>query len=175
MRTISTLLLAAALSTTAVEVLAACGDKFIRIGRELRYGRYVAVYPAAILVYGPTNSAPFRIADLPTVLKRAGHSATVVTGSAELSSALSSGKFDLVLAGLDQAEEVVRQARLAPSHPDIVPVLIKPGASEMAAAKALSPCLINVPAAHKNDALAEIDHRMELRLKSSRSVAEGGR
>ena len=174
MRTITTLLLTVVLSSAATDGLSACGDKFIRIGRQLRYGRYVALYPATILVYGPANSAPFRIADLPAVLKRAGHSATVVTQPEELSSALRSAKFDLVLAGLDHAEEVLRQTRVAPSHPDILPVLINPRPAEKAAAKALSPCIINAPAEQKNEALAQIDHRMELRLKGN-PRAEGRR
>ena len=39
-----------------------------------------------------------------------------------------------------------------------------------ARAKAVSTCMINVPSTHKNDALAEIDHRMELRLKAAGST-----
>lgn len=175
MRILSGLLLGLVLSTAITDVVSACGDKFIRIGRQLRYGRYVAVYPATILVYGPAKSAPFRIADLPLVLKRAGHSATVVTGSAEFSSALRSGKFDLVLAGLDQAQEVIRESRLAPSRPDLVPVLVNARPAEKAAAKALSTCVIDVPAAHKNDALAEIDRRMELRIQAAAKSGEGRR
>lgn len=167
MRTITTLLLAMAMSAAASDVLSACGDKFIRIGRQLRYGRYVAMYPASILIYGPSRSAPARIPELPMALKRAGHSATVVTSAEQLSAALRSGKFDLVLAGLEHAQEAVREARLAPSRPDVVPVLIKPSEADEESAKSVSTCRVNASAPHKNDALAEIDHKMELRLKRS--------
>jgi hypothetical protein len=164
MRTIRTLLLGIVMTVSLVDVPAACGDKFIRIGRELRFGRYIAVHPASILIYGPPGSAPSRIVDFAAILKRAGHSATVISSPGDLSSALRSGRFDLVLAGLAQAEEVARLTRGAPSPPDILPVLIKPRAVDIAAAEALSPCRINASAPHRNDALAEIDHRMELRL-----------
>jgi CheY-like chemotaxis protein len=165
MRTFTTLLVAMAMLAAASDGLSACGDKFIRIGRQLRYGRYVAMYPASILIYGPSKSAPARIPELPTALKRAGHSTTIVTSAEQLSTALRSGKFDLVLAGLEHAQEAVREARLAPSHPDVVPVLIKPSKADEESAKAVSTCRVNASARHKNDALAEIDHKMELRLE----------
>ena len=174
MRPTVTFLLTAALSISAVELLTACGDKFIRIGREGRYGRYVAVYPAQILIYGPDRSAPSRLPELPDLLKRAGHSARVISRQEDLGPALRAGNFDLVLTGIAQADEVTRQVRAVPSRPDVMPVLIEPPPAEMASAKALSPCMINVPAVHKNDALAEIDHRMELRLKAA-GTGTGGR
>lgn len=172
MRTIGTLLLTSVLATSAVEMLTACGDKVIRVGREIQYGRYVAIYPARILVYGPPRSAPARLPELPALLKRAGHSATVISKPEDLAAALRSADFDIVLTGMDHADDVARQARTTTSRPDVMPVLIEPRAAETAAAKALSPCVINVRAVHKNDALAEIDHRMELRLKAA---ATGGR
>jgi hypothetical protein len=173
MRAIGTLLLTSALSISAVEMLAACGDKFIRIGREARYGRYVAVHPAQILIYGPEKSAPSRLPELPGLLKRAGHSVRLISRPEDLGPALRAGNFDLILTGMAHADDVARQARAVPSHPDVMPVLIEPRAAESAAAKTLSPCMINVPFVHKNDALAEIDHRMELRLKAA--GATGGR
>ena len=173
MRVPGTLLLTAALFISAAEILAACGDKFIRIGQGVRPGKYVAVHPAQILIYGPAKSAPSRLPELPDVLKRAGHSARVITRPEDLGPALRAGNFDLILTGMAHADEVARQARAVPSHPDVMPVLIEPRPAESAAAKALSPCTINVPSVHKNGALAEIDHRMELRLKAA--GATGGR
>ena len=170
MRKVLLVLIAAALIGGGyVSEVSACGDKFLRMGRSTRNGRYVAVYPATILVYGPADSAPARIKDFSKFLKRAGHSTVVVTTQADLQPALASGNYDLILTDLDQADEVLRQARLAPSHPDIVPVMIEPSAAELKAAKALSTCTIQVPSGHKNDALAEIDHRMELRTAARKN------
>ena len=159
--------LTATLAVAAVGIVEACGDKYIRIGREIRYGRYVAIHPANILVYGPAKSAPSRLPELPELLKRAGHTAVVISRREDLAPALRAGGFDLVLAGMDDAGDVARQARDLPARPDVMPVLVNPRRAETAAAKALSSCLINVPSIHKNDALAEIDHRMELRRKAS--------
>ena len=166
MRPAAAFILTAVLAVAAVDIVEACGDKFIRIGREIRFGRYVAIHPANILVYGPAKSAPSRLPELPELLKRAGHTAVVVSKPEDLARALRSGKFDLVLAGMEDAGEVVLQARDVAPRPDVMPVLIKPRRAETAAAKALSPCMINASSAHKNDALAEIDHRMEMRLKA---------
>ncbi len=171
MRTICTLLLTGLMSAAAADVLHACGDKFIRIGREVRFGRYIAMYPAAILVYAPTGSAPWRVTDLPSVLKRAGHAPTVVSTPAEMTSALRDGKFDLVLVGLAQADEVSNEARAASSHPDLLPVLVKGTTDQIAKAKTFGTCRIEATAPHRNDALAEIDHRMELRLKNNAGSA----
>ena len=96
MRAAAAFVLTAVLTTAAVGITEACGDKFIRIGREIRYGRYVAIHPATILVYGPARSAPSRLPELPDLLKRAGHTAVVVSKPEALAAALRSGKFDLV-------------------------------------------------------------------------------
>jgi hypothetical protein len=174
MRAAAAFVFTAVLAVAAVGIVEACGDKFIRIGREIRFGRYVAIHPARILVYGPARSAPSRLPELPELLTRAGHTAVVVSKLEELGPALRSGRFDLVLTGLNDAGDVARQTRDVPARPDVMPVLIEARPSETAAAKALSPCMINVPSAHKNDALAEIDHRMELRLKAQAPGRRGG-
>jgi CheY-like chemotaxis protein len=169
MRKVPLGLIVAAMIGGFVSDAAGCGDKFLRMGRSARNGRYVAVYPATILVYGPSDSAPARIKDFSKFLKRAGHSTVVVTSQGDLQPALASRVYDLILTGLDQSDEVLRLARQAPSRPDVVPVLIEPSASELREASALSPCSIRVPSGHKNDALAEIDHRMELRTAARRN------
>lgn len=150
-------------ATWAVD-LSACGDKFLRIGRSVRYGRYAAAYPAAILVYSPRNSVPARVTDLATVLKRAGHRPTVITQPADLAAALTAGAFDVLLTGIAQADDVLRQAAAAPSRPHVVPVIFEGNPADEAAAAAISTCRIQLPGRHRNDALAEIDHKMELRV-----------
>jgi hypothetical protein len=164
MRTATAIVLALALGTASTADLSACGDKFLRIGRSMRYGRYAAAYPATILVYSPRNSVPARVADLEATLKRAGHRPTVVAQPAELRAALAAGTYDLVLTGLAQSDEVVRQAAEAPSHPGIVPVIFEGSKADEEAALAISTCRIQLPGQHRNDALAEIDHKMELRM-----------
>lgn len=170
MRPVLTLLLAACLAFLSAVDLSACGDKFLRIGRSMRYGRYAAAYPATIVLYSPRNSVPARVTDLAAVLKRAGHRPTVVTQPTELSEALAAGKVDLVLTGVAQSDEVLRQVALAPSRPGVVPVVFEGNKADEAAAEAISTCRIQLPGQHRNDALSEIDHKMELR-----QAAAGGR
>ena len=43
MHTVSKLFVAVVLASTLTQSVQACGDKFIRIGREVRFGRYVAI------------------------------------------------------------------------------------------------------------------------------------
>jgi hypothetical protein len=142
--------------------LSACGDKYNRIGRVTPFGKYVALHRAAILIYAPKNSAPSRT-DLTSVLKKAGHYPLVVADAPALSAAMASGKYDLVLAGLPDAKLLAAGIGQSSGSPAIVPVLIKPTKAEIDAALALSSCLLDL-SAHKNEALEEIDHRMELRL-----------
>jgi hypothetical protein len=145
----------------------ACGDKYNRIGRFAPFGRYVAVHRASILIYAPKNSVPAR-ADLSSVLKKAGHHPVVLSDSAQLAEAMASGKFDLVLAGLKDAQGLAAATVNTASSPGIVPVLLSATKAEVAAAMELSSCLLDLQAS-RNDALAEIDHRMELRLASAGS------
>lgn len=104
-----------------------------------------------------------RVTDLAAVMKRAGHSPTVVTDAASLAAALAGSSFDLVIAGLAQSDDVMRLAQAAPSHPDLVPVLFSGNAADEVEATRISSCRIMLPGAHRNDALAEIGHKMELR------------
>ena len=168
MRTAVTIVLAAICVSVSVADLAACGDKFLRIGRSMRYGRYAAAYPASIVVFSPRNSVPARVTDLSATLKRAGHRPVVVFDAAGLAAALSGGAVDLVLTGLAQADLAAAAAREAPSRPGIVPVIFEGNPADEAAAMALSTCHIALPGQHRNDALAEIDHKMELRQAAAR-------
>lgn len=163
MRKVMGLVMSLCVAGAATVDLTACGDKFLRIGRSMRYGRYAAAYPASILVYSPRNSVPARVTDLAAVLKRAGHTPLVVTAPAALASAMATGAYDLVLAGLAESDDVLLMAQAAATHPDIVPVIFSGNAADEAAATRLSSCRIMLPGAHRNDALAEIDHKMELR------------
>ncbi len=168
MRPVLTLLLTACLACVSIVDLSACGDKFLRIGRSMRYGRYAAAFPATIVLYSPRNSVPARVADLAAVLKRAGHRPSVVTQLAELRTALAAGKVDLVLTGIAESDEVLRQVALAPSRPGVVPVIFEGNKADEKAAEAISSCRIQLPGQHRNDALSEIDHKMELRAAGAR-------
>jgi hypothetical protein len=124
-------------------ILWACGDKFLLVGRGVRFDRaYAAVHPASILIVLPpksVKSAAVRDARLLTALKMAGHRVDVVQQPANLSEAL--GRHDIVLAERTDAS-AARTAAAAggaaaagrATQPSIVGVLEDPSSAALAAA-----------------------------------------
>ena len=166
-RVVTVVLVLGTLVTFGTDILA-CGDKFLRIGHNARAGRYVAAYPASVLLYQAPGSAASLVKDLEKIVEAAGHEATSVTTAADARAAMASGRFDIVLAGPGEVSTGLTLTSSAGATPDLVPILYKPTKAELAAADRQYGCVIGVPADHKNRALAEIDCRMELRVKTSR-------
>src|SRR5712671_7842122 len=67
----------AAIVSLGGRVASACGDKFLTVGRGVRFQRaYAAIHPASILIVLPVKtvkSAAVRDSALTTALKMAGH------------------------------------------------------------------------------------------------------
>jgi hypothetical protein len=109
----------------------ACGDKFLLVGRGLRFDRaYAAVHPASILIVLPlksVKSAAVRDARLLTALKMAGHRVEVVQQPANLAEILERSRHDIVLAERADAsaiQSVATGGRAA--KPSIIGVLEDP-------------------------------------------------
>jgi hypothetical protein len=156
---------AAALALGPVAVLA-CGDKFVVLGRTGRF--FVTKYPAAILIYvNPGSHMPAAMKEfrLEATLKRAGHKPKTVDSSADLEQALSSGKYDLVLADLSDCPGVEKDAVSAVSKPLVVPVLYKPTPDELAAVEKKYGCLIAPASSRSTDLLPVLDQAMQNRAK----------
>ena len=104
--------------------LAACGDKFLVVGRGTRFQRPKNARAASVLIYSsPSSGLPAALRSLPvdSVLRQAGHRSTSVETPDQLSSALASGRFDVVLAASSDALAV---ERLVGSRPDAPVVLV---------------------------------------------------
>jgi hypothetical protein len=155
----------AATLTAGSTELGACGDKFLRVGRSARFRRYAAVHPAAILLYKPANSTPAGIKEFEALLKRAGHKPRVVDNGADISRVLAAAPYDVVIADYADTGKIKESLRSSPSKPGLLPILYKPTRDVAAAAEKEYLCLIKPDAMTKYDALAEIDHLMQLRLK----------
>ena len=151
--------------------LSACGDKFLRIGRSARFRGYAAVHPASILVYKPTNSTPAGVREFETMLKRAGHKPVFLENGAGLKQAVAAAKYDVVIADYADAGKIEDEIQSVQARPDLLPILNKPTKAVEAAAEKAYHCLIKPHAMSKYDALAEIDHLLELRLKGSTQPA----
>lgn len=106
--------LAAALALSLVSAPArACGEGMLNSGKGLPYQSYLAPRPAVVLIYATpdaTASTSQREALL-AGLQRAGHTVTVVSDAAALTSALRERHYDVVISALDTADTVTAAAQ----------------------------------------------------------------
>lgn len=158
---------AALLGSTQAEP---CGDKFLVVGRGMRYQRLRATHPASILIYAnPGSRAPaaLKALQLESNLKLAGHKPLAVDDTAALDDALRAGSYDLVVSDLADADALVLRAQSAASKPRIVPMLLNPTAQEQAEARNRFGLIIKAPGKSK-ELLKVIDDAMGTRLRAAK-------
>jgi hypothetical protein len=151
----------AAMIVAASADLTACGDKFLRPGRSARFNNFQSLYPSSILIVRPPNATAKGLATFQTLLKNAGHTSRVVTGDALLA-AVATGAADLVIAEYGQAIEVERSLQNAGARQGVLPVLSKPTATLVAAARSHFPAVIR-QGMEPREALGEIDKLLRSR------------
>lgn len=140
----------------------ACGDKFLVVGRGIRYERaYAAKYPASILIYSDNKDG---VKDLQTMLKRSGHKIETVGDEAKLFSTLQSNKYDVVVVGLSDVALLEKKVIATPSKPAVLPVIYNVTGAELDAAKSQYSCVLKYSNKNKN-AVNVIDEVMEARKK----------
>ena len=126
------------------QTIHACGDKFLLVGRGVKFQRaYAAIYPASIVIYAQSQrSAAKAIRDprLQTDLKQAGHRVVLVDSEAALARALESDKVDLVLTDVADADRTSKQGATSPSRPTVLPVMYEPTREEAKAIEARYQC-----------------------------------
>ena len=146
----------------------ACGDKFLVVGRGVRYSRaHAAAHPTSILIYkNPASriSAAAKDAQLESNLKQAGYKVQSVENAAGLQSALKSARYDLVLADIADSPGLEKDVASEPSRPLVVPVLYEPSSAELAAAKKEYGCAMKAPS---KDYLATIEEILARKAKSA--------
>jgi hypothetical protein len=147
--------------------LSACGDKFLRVGRSARFRGYAAVHPATILIYSPVNSTRAGIRELEALLARAGHTPRAVANGATLSQTFATAKYDLVIAEYADAAKIKEEIKALPSPPNVLPILYKPTRAVAAEAEKDYAFVLKPHVMNKAQALAEIDHLMDLRHKGT--------
>jgi hypothetical protein len=161
-RVIAAALLLVAGSSTSDSLLA-CGEKFLMGSRGTRFHRPTVRQSAAILVYAnPALNLPKALANVPfeATLRKAGYQPTVVTSLAALSSALSRGGWDLVLADVSDSQALSTRPQNA-SSPIVLPVMYNPTGAELAAAKKQHRRILKAPTKNQafldavDDALAQ--------------------
>jgi len=120
--------------------VSACGDKFLVVGRGVRFDQaYAAIHPASILIVLPiksVKSAAVRDSHLVTALKMAGHRVEVVQQPADLTGVVGRSHHDIIL--VEQADALPLRAIAAPvgqPMPSIIGVLENPSSSALIEAR----------------------------------------
>lgn len=165
-----TLLLAGIAVVQGADNLQACGDKFLLVGRGVKFRQaYAAIYPASIVVYArPQHSAAKAIRDprLQADLKAAGHRVTIAEDDRALADALASDRVDLVLTDVTDADRIAKQADTSPRHPKVLPVMFEPSKEQAKEIESRYNCRLT--ASDRSDRyLSAIDDAMKSRKKKS--------
>ena len=138
--------IALGISLLSLAVADACGDKLLRMGRGVRFQR--SSHPATVLIFLPSTApagASTKAPQLQAFLKKAGHKPIIVQGADRLSQALSSGQYDVVLAGLAEVAGVQKQIEASGSKPAVVPMIFNGTKADVAAAKQHYRCVVKNP------------------------------
>jgi hypothetical protein len=154
------------------EGASACGDKFIVLGRGVRFQTvHAAANPAFILLYmNPDSRLPIaeRAYQLQATLRLAGHKPAAVETPGEVAAALNSKSYDLVLGDIADAEALDQAMAGATSRPMFVPVLYEPSPEEIETAKKDYGCLMQGKSKRRGSSvLLAIDSAMEARKKGA--------
>jgi hypothetical protein len=163
------------LAAAGFQTVSACGDKFLLVGRGVRFEQaYAAIHPASILIVLPVKSvksAAVRDSRLVTALKNAGHKVEVVQQPANLADALNRSRRDIILvergdaAALHDIEPPAGQLK-----PSIVGVLEDPSPSALTDAKRQLEYVLSTPTSLAR-ILNLMDDVMKARLDSARRRA----
>jgi hypothetical protein len=145
----------------------ACGDKLMLVMGS-RSSQIKPLHPAAILAYPGQSASASLIRSLQSqpAFKKAGYRFQVVEDSAGLDTALKSGKYDLVVADVADANDLRQQVSSAASKTILLPVAFKASKEEQSAAQKKYHCLLKAPSNPENY-LDALDHAMELKLKGA--------
>lgn len=130
----------------------ACGDKFLVVGRGIRYERaHAAINPGSILIYRNHNyEDPKSGADLENALKKVGHTVQTVDDVTKLDATLKSGKFDLVVVNLADAPLLEQQIINSPSKPSVLPIIYNRTGNEVTAAGKQYDCVLKAAGRNTN-------------------------
>jgi len=176
-------LLAAALTVCVIasvgaQVASACGDKFLAIGRGVRFQRaYAAIHPASILIVFPPTSvktAAVRDPRLMTALKMAGHRVQTVQQPANLAGAMARTPHDIVL--VEKADAAAaREAATANGQPQpaIISVFEPPAVPDMMAVNQPLEYVLTTPQT-VSQILNLLDDVMKARRDASRRTIVSG-
>ncbi|HEY3125401.1 MAG TPA: hypothetical protein VGK70_15245 [Thermoanaerobaculia bacterium] len=157
--------------------LAACGDKFLVVGRGTRFQRGArTTHPASVLIYAPSDCVPPGSAcdaKFQSVLKQAGYPSATAASAQDLAGLLKKGGYDVVVADIADARAVERLAALGPSGPAVLPVLANATREQLDDARKTWGAALKSPATAAS-LLDAVDDAAKLRTASG-GKSEGNR
>ena len=117
----------------------ACGDKFLLLGRSLKYRQTIAAaHPARVLLYTTAGSSAGQTdsnRQFAALLTLAGHTVKVADSPQSLSRALDSGRFDLIVVELADGPYVRQVIARQSGVSVVVPLIGKTTRADEAALK----------------------------------------
>jgi hypothetical protein len=143
---------AAATSVLAASVTLACGDKLVPLGGGIRFEQiHLSRHPGRIILFlNPSSQLPTANHEfhLDAALQRAGHAVRTVASREELEQAVQGGNPDLVVMDWSDVVQLQPGLRNEAGSPPILPVLYRPTAEQLLAAREVASCV--APAAKRN-------------------------
>ena len=174
MRACVAVILTAMVCLTRFDVLEACGDKFLMVGRNPRVHRaYAAVYPASIIIYAqPQRHAGKAILDprFQADLTQAGHRVVVARDDTGLERGLESGGVDLVLADVADVDRLSARAAESSSKASVLPVMYEPTPDEIHVIEARYQCRLKT-SDRADRFLVAVDDVMKARVERRKKAS----
>jgi hypothetical protein len=164
------------LISLGAQAVSACGDKFLLVGRGVRFQRaYAAIHPASILIVVPPKSvknAAVRDSRLQSALKMAGHRVELVP-QANLAEQIGRSRYDIILAERADALVIPDLVSAAAVKPSVVGVLEDPSDVELAEARRRLQAVLKTPQSLV-EILKLVDDVMTTRRDNARRQAASG-
>jgi len=144
----------------------ACGDKFLLLGRSLRYEEaYAAKHPASVLLYlDPSTGFATVGPEVVKLLQKAGHKPVAVENRAALVAALKERPFDVIFSDISDLDAVDAAAGAAKSKAVVLAVIYAPSATDKEAAEKKYSCVLSAKGKDRHF-LAVVNEVMRLREK----------
>jgi hypothetical protein len=116
--------LALALALSGVPALSsACSEGMFSSGKGLAFQSYLAPRPAHVLIY--STSPDDDDSPLHAGLQKAGHRLTFVRDADALAAALEGHHYDIVIAGIEDAEQVATNVETGAGAPTLLPIVAR--------------------------------------------------
>jgi len=167
-RALLTVSLTSAVLFSMASPAGACGDKLLVLGRGVRLQAFFG-HPASILGYADQGSQAMtllRDPEFQASVRKAGHKLQLISNVNQLSEALKSGRFDLVLTDMTNAARLNQEVQTLARRPVVVPIVYGATKDETKAAQKQYHCVLKAP--DKNSGyLSAIDHALEVEMKQN--------